>query len=85
MDETETADHTWAGILNGVMITLLGCAFPTLVIWQAARQWQTLVSTWRPEVDSGTLVSVGLLLGSLQAIHTGVGIVRKNVAVLRKR
>lgn len=85
MDETETADHKWAGILNGTMVVLLGCAFPTILIWQLAVQWPHLASTWRWEFTRDTVMGVILLLGSLQVIRLGVGVVRQNAAALGKR
>jgi hypothetical protein len=41
-EEPETVEDWAAGVLNGVMLCLLGSAFPLLVAWQLTRQWGEL-------------------------------------------
>lgn len=44
MGGSHGVDHVWAGLLNGLMITALGAAFPTLVVWRIAVDWPDVVS-----------------------------------------
>ena len=82
-DEKETVEDIAAGILNGVMVCLLGAALPVLLGWQALVQWETWDFRTMPLGDS--LTGVVLLFLSLKFLIVGVQFVRKNISALRRR
>lgn len=80
-----SAEDAAAGLLNGLMITLLGSAFPVVFIWQ-------LVSRWKSDPVDLSLASlsdlgpvVGLAIFSLLFVRTGVRLLRDNMRYFRRR
>lgn len=84
-EEPETVEDNAAGILNGVMIFLLGALVPGVVVWQIAAHWGTWLSDLRAETALATAQSVALLGVSFVLMRTGLGLVRKNITALRRR
>lgn len=84
-EEPETIEDAAAGVLNGVMIFLLGAAIPGLVVWQIISHWGTWLADLRAETTIATAQFVALLGVSLMLMRTGFGLARKNVLTLRRR
>lgn len=84
MEKPETLDHAWAGVLNGAMATLLGAAFPVVLVWAVVHQWQTLVWEWRTFATWETAGAVCLMFTSFRVVRYGVRHLRENAALLRK-
>ncbi|NJC40777.1 hypothetical protein GGQ87_001035 [Brevundimonas alba] len=80
-----TAEDAAAGLLNGLMISLLGSAFPVAFIWQ-------LVSRWKSNPIDLSLASLsdvgpvfGLAIFSLLFVRTGVRLLWENLKYFRRR
>jgi len=89
---TTSLEDISAGLLNGVMVILLGCALPGFLLWRAFGSFPEWIAKgsfltaaeWR--ADAEVLFSSGpLLLASLYAIWAGAKFVHKNLALLRAR
>ena len=83
MEEPDDIETAWAGILNGAMISLLGSAFPAILLWTAATRWQAWTSSGMttPEVLQG-LALTGV---SAQILWFGVRMTARHIVWLRKR
>lgn len=85
MSARQDEDHIWAGLLNGVMVTALGAAFPVMVAWQVAVRWPDLVGG-RYDLDpvqlgqGATMVAVS---GAL--VRFGVRMIRRHLIELKTR
>ncbi|MBI2261468.1 MAG: hypothetical protein HYU62_07355 [Caulobacterales bacterium] len=84
-DKPETIEDAAAGLLNGVMICLLGSAFPAIFIWQVVSHWG------RGDLDlslaalSDLTPFLGGMFLSLLFLRTGVRLLRENAGGLRRR
>ncbi|EJL34226.1 hypothetical protein PMI01_01753 [Caulobacter sp. AP07] len=80
-----------AGLLNGAMIALLGCAFPGFLLWQALLHLEDLAGVMADPggkaLSSLGGISNGLMLVffSLVMVRGGLKYIRKNLAFLRAR
>lgn len=83
-ESDEPLEDIAAGLLNGVMVSLLGSVLPAALIF-------TLVSQiWRGDFDPGAFLSdawplIGGLLLSLLVLRTGVRLLRESGAQLIRR
>lgn len=86
-------EHISAGLLTGTMVALLGCAVAGVLAWQIIGALTgrlpdlTAMAVDLPadEPRAFSLTSLFLLVASLGAIRWGVGLVRKNLTLLRAR
>lgn len=81
----ETIEDAAAGILNGLMIFLLGATVPGLIIWQVISHWGAPLMGLRAETTLPTLQFVALLGFSFMFMRTGFNLARKNLLALRAR
>lgn len=83
MEDPKNTESAWAGVLNGIMFTLLGAALPGLLAWQVVTHWSDLVSgahemTWWEAVQGIALTGV-----SAQLIWFGVRMITRHASWLR--
>ena len=84
-ENAETVEDYAAGILNGVMICLLGAAFPVIFLWQVGSHWSSGTLDFGRDSWADIGPFVGLIVFSLLFLRTGARLVRKNVTALRLR
>ena len=85
VEQSETIEDAAAGILNGVMIFLLGAFFPTIFVWQTLRQWTAASFDLSATSLSEAAPVAVLALLSVGFMRCGAGMIRKNVRALRRR
>jgi hypothetical protein len=94
--QPDSLEDISAGLLNGAMVTLLGCAFASVVAWQIIAQltgWLpdlkamtiALATTGRGATIQDSVLGAGMILAAVDLIWRGVRYVRKNLALLRAR
>ncbi len=85
MENPDSIESAWAGLLNGTMITLLGAAFPALVLWRVAIDWRDLMS-WRPDMISIEEVQfVVLTCVSARVVWFGMRMIARQATWLRQK
>ena len=84
-EQSETIEDTAAGILNGVMVFLLGAFFPALFVLQAIRHWHAASFDLGETSLSDTVLLAILALLSIGFMRTGARLIRKNVLALQRR
>lgn len=83
--EDETLEDIAASMLNGVMIFLLGAAFPTLFAWQAIVQRDNwIIGFDRDSLIAGSQV-LTLAVVSFLFLRKGVRMVWTAMTALRRR
>jgi len=83
-----SADHLWAGLLNGAIFILLGSLFPIASLWflgEAVTHGLHLGREGAPTVLRDAAIVIVLLTLSAFAIVRGVKILRLNLKALRGR
>lgn len=81
----ETLEDIAASLLNGVMIFLIGAAFPALFIWQGVVQWGGWTIGWdRASFVAGSQV-LTLAIFSFLFLRRGFRMVLTSMAALRRR
>ncbi len=81
----EPLEDIAAGMLNGVMISLLGAVMPGILVWQIVAEWATWTADLRSVLVGDSLVGLGLLLVSLQILRFGVRLLWRNAMAFRRR
>lgn len=84
MEEPQDKENAVAGLLTGIMFSLLGGAFPTLLMWFAATHWASVISSSRTMTSVETIQGVGLLAVSLPILRYGVKMVMVNAKAFRR-
>lgn len=87
-----SADHLWAGLLNGRILILLGSLFPLAALWFigiAVANGAHPQTAWAREGAATVLrdsaIAIVLLILSVLAIRRGLKILRLNLMELRRR
>lgn len=84
MEDPDTIEDAWAGLLNGTMITLLGGAFPAFSLWHFTTHWRDVIGG-RHEMTSMEMVQGIILIGlSLQILRFGVRMFARHASWLRQ-
>ena len=82
-------DHILAGLLNGVALSSIGVAVPVFFAWGGLTHFDGQAPSFRVsglfEQPAAAAIAVVLLLAGVRALMVGVGMVRRNVALLRAR
>ena len=81
----ETMEDLAAGVLNGVMIFLLGALVPALVVWQAVTHWETLGADLRSGSVVETVQGVTVTIISLKIARYGFAMALKNARAVWRR
>ncbi|HYC74908.1 hypothetical protein [Brevundimonas sp.] len=84
-DEPTTAEDAAAGLLNGVMLCLLGSAVPGLFIWQLVSRWRSQTLDLGLAAGSEAVPFFALVFFSLLFIRTGVRLLLENLKYFRRR
>ena len=84
-EEPEPLEDLAAGMLNGAMISLLGAASPGALAWQMVTQWATWTADLRSVLAQDSLIGLGLLLVSIQALRVGLRLLWRNAMAIRRR
>lgn len=84
MDEPQDKENAMAGLLTGIMLTMLGGAFPALLIWDVISHWEAVTSGSRTMTYSQAVQGVGLLAVSLPIFRSGTKMVKVNATGLRR-
>lgn len=84
-EPSETMEDLAAGVLNGVMIFLLGALIPALVAWQAIAHWETLAADVRSGSVIETVQAAALTILSLMITRYGFAMALKNARTVWRR
>ena len=84
-DPVETMEDDAAGVLNGVMIFLLGALIPALLAWQAITHWRTLAAHVRSSPVIETAQAAALTVLSLIIARYGFAMALKNARRVWRR
>lgn len=84
-EPVETLEDFAAGLLNGVMIFLLGAALPAMLLWGLASGWNARAL----DLEAASLADLTplfvLTFLSFLCVRTGVRLIWRNAAALRRR
>lgn len=84
MEETKTREEALAGLLNGMMVILLGGIFPAVVVWRLATDWQTVAAGNHTMTATEAIQGIGLTLISAAILRFGIRMLLRNGAALRR-
>lgn len=84
MEEPQSKEDALAGLLNGTMFTLLGGAFPAVVVWWLATDWRTVAAGNHMMTAPEAMQGVGLTLASAAILRFGIRMFLRNGAALRR-
>ena len=84
MEPPQDKEEALAGLLNGSIFTLLGCALPAVVIVALTRNWRDLIGGDFAAISTDTSLAVGILLFSPRLIRFGLRTLRLNWTGLRE-
>ena len=84
MEPPKDKEEALAGLLNGTLFTLLGCALPAVFILALTRNWRDLLGGDFSAISTDTSLAVGILLVSPRLIRLGLRTLRLNWTGLRE-
>lgn len=85
MEQPRNAEEALAGLLNGVMFTLLGGAGPGILAWQAFTDWPAFTSGLHAMTAQEAMQGFTLLAFGLPVASFGVRLFWRNITFLRSR
>ncbi|MNR42491.1 hypothetical protein D3C85_1610120 [compost metagenome] len=85
MEDPDNIESAWAGLLNGTMITLLGAAFPGVLLWQVITHWPDWVSGSHEMTSMQAMQGIFLTGVSAQVLWFGIRMIARQVAWLRQK
>lgn len=85
MEDVRSKDGDWAGLLNGVMFSLLGGAFPAFFVWQIATNWREWIDGRHAMTTTEAAQGVGLTLVSIGILRFGIRLIRQYAVALRRQ
>jgi hypothetical protein len=85
MEDPDNVESAWAGLLNGTMITLLGAAFPGVLLWQVITRWPDWVSGSHDMTSIQAMQGIFLTGVSAQVLWFGIRMIARQVAWLRQK
>ncbi|MBO9502496.1 hypothetical protein [Brevundimonas sp. A19_0] len=84
MEPPKDKEEALAGLLNGTMVTLLGCAFPAVFILALTRNWRDLLGGDFSAISTDASLAVGILLFSPWLIRFGLRTLRLNWSAFQR-
>lgn len=85
MAEFRNKEEASAGMLNGVMLILLGAALPAFLAWEVTAHWQVSVDGLRNMTRTEAISGIVVSLASLSILGIGARLLRRSVIALQKR
>jgi hypothetical protein len=75
MDEPRDKEDALAGLLNGTIFSVLGGAFPALLLWSVVTDWESVISRSHAMTSAEALQGVVLLAVSFPVLRYGIKMV----------
>lgn len=85
MEKPEDAENALAGLLTGMMVTLMGGAFPAAIAWHMATHWSVVTSQEKVMSWSQAMQGVTLIVVSIPILRFGLKMLQTNGAALLRR
>jgi small neutral amino acid transporter SnatA (MarC family) len=84
MEDPDTIEDAWAGLLNGTIFTLLGAAFPFFLLWYFTTHWRDVIAGSHAMTATEMVQGVVLTGLSVQLSRFGIRMVARHAAWLRQ-
>ena len=84
MEDPDTIEDAWAGLLNGAIFTLLGAAFPVFLLWEFTTHWRDVIAGSHSMTATEMVQGIFLTGLSVQLSRFGISMVARHAAWLRQ-
>lgn len=82
MEQPEDKENALAGLLTGLMLTLLGGALPALLFWFVATHWEAVISGRHTMTSLEAVQGAAALAFSVPVLRFGMRMLKLNGAAL---